>query len=105
MHTILTFRMLAFERHDGWRMICLDTDIAVAAVTWDELESKMRDAMRLYLLSFTYEELQQRVYVRLAPVSYRVRWWFRWNVVRLMHLLSGPIRATYDIDTSRLSFA
>ncbi len=105
MQTTLPFRMLAFERQDGWRMICLDTDIAVAAATWDELESKMKDAMTLYLRSFTGEELQRGAYIRLAPISYRVRWWFRWNIVRLMRLLSGPIRATYDISTSRLNFA
>lgn len=105
MQTTLPFRMLAFERQDGWRMICLDTDIAVAAETWAELESKMKDAMGLYLRSFSSDELQGKAYIRLAPSSYRLRWWFRWNVVRLMRLLSGPIRATYDITTSRLSFA
>jgi hypothetical protein len=65
----------------------------------------MKDAMGLYLRSFSAEQLQNHAYIRLAPVGYRVRWWFRWNVIRLMRLLSGPIRATYDISTSRLSFA
>ena len=97
--------MLAFERRGEWRMICLDTNIAVAAATWESVETKMKDATRLYLRSFTPTELRQGTYIRLAPATYRARWWFRKTVVRLMRLLSGPIRATYDINTSLLSFA
>ena len=105
MHTILNLRMLAFEHRGEWRMICIDTDIAVAAATWEEIEAKMKDAISLYLRSFTPDELRQGKYIRIAPASYRARWWFRQTVGRLMRLISGPIRATYDVDTSMLSFA
>src|SRR5438045_3718047 len=102
----ITLRMVTSIGERGLlHMICLETDIIVAATDWDSLHQKMRDATLLYLQSFSREELERGSYVRLAPLKYRIRWSVGVVLSRLLRFLSGPIEAIYDPQSSNLRFA
>ena len=101
----ITLRMMAFDDEELWNMICLDTDIAVSAKSFDELIKKMEDATILYLKSFSQEELLRRAYIRKAPASYRLKWHISTKLFGLLKLLSGPSEAIYDATDSHLRFA
>jgi len=86
-------------------MICLETYIAVQAQSWEDLETKMRDAAQLYFQSFGTDAIERGEYMRMAPLSYRLLWSFRSVFLGLTKLISEPLRATYDPLHARLQFA
>ncbi|HET6400522.1 MAG TPA: hypothetical protein VFH95_03905 [Candidatus Kapabacteria bacterium] len=97
--------MMAFGTEGDLKMICLDTDIVVAADNWDTLFRKMKDATLLYLRSFSSEELQAGAYIRKAPFKYQVRWKLGMTLSRIIRFISGPTEAIYDPQSSNLRFA
>jgi hypothetical protein len=97
--------MIVFKKRGEWVMVCLETYIAVQAQAWEDLETKMRDATQLYFQSFSAEAIVRGEYLRMAPLSYRFLWAFRFAFLGLTRLISGPLRATYDPLQSRLHFA
>ena len=68
----LLLRVLFFEHQNVIRGICLETNIAVQAETFEGATQKMQDATILYMTSFSPEELIKQEYLRPAPVKYSV---------------------------------
>lgn len=95
-------RLLCYARGtDGeWEAICVDLDIAVDGRSLEDVKSRLRDAVRLYVDSALAEGDPEtgRLLNRKAPLWVRVQL----GISFLVHLLSGrrnadDLRAGFDI--------
>lgn len=98
--------MLAFVKDRRFYMICLETDIAVVADSFEQLQYKMSDAIISYFNTFSAEEIEAGKYIRKAPRKYRI-------IYRTKQLLSfvenvrnfTSKKAYYDNHSEHLRFA
>ncbi len=103
----IVLRMLPLVRRDRIILLCVDTDIAVEAVSWEEAQLKMRDALVSYFRTFSEAEIERGDYARPSPLRYRIRWHVRWFAVRTLHLVERlkSLRANYDPIRNLVRFA
>jgi hypothetical protein len=92
----IPLRMMALRKENRWGMICLETNIAVMADTKDELHRKMRDAVTIYLGSFSLSELTARRYDRSAPLQYHLLWSVHHWIGRIAPLTDRATTVAYD---------
>ena len=79
------------EGHEGdWEAFSLDFDLAVQGRTFDELKSRMEEAIQAYIESAMKEPepARTRLLRRRAPLLMRIKWTWRF----LVALLSGRSR-------------
>ena len=103
----IILRMLPLVRRDRIVLLCVDTDIAVEAGSWDEAQLKMRDALVSYFRTFSEAEIERGDYARPSPLLFRLRWKVRWFAVRTLHLVERlkSLRANYDPIHNLVRFA
>jgi len=101
---VIRLRFLVFKKDNKLEAICIDTNIANRANNMELLKQKLIDSSLLYLRSFTKEEIENKLFIRKAPLKYRLRWYF--------HILDfSPNRrqtsntAEFDPSSGKLSFA
>jgi hypothetical protein len=96
--------VLCFVRGRGsvWEALCLDFDIAVQGASFDDVMSRMRDAVRTYVEDAEAEspEVARQLLNRRAPLWVRVKFMGSY----LFHLLrrsrrdgDGDYRAGFDL--------
>jgi hypothetical protein len=103
----IRLRVLCFPRENIFRLICLETDIAVEGNTIKEAKDKMGDALTLYLTSFTDDELNSWAFIRKAPIQYSFFWHigsFASTISKMRNHLSS-LKAIYNPKSTNLSFA
>jgi len=103
----IRLRIIGFARRGKYYGICLETYNVVRADSFQEVKMKMKDALTLYLRSFTEEELSTGSYLRPAPIQYRALW-----VLAMVGLLSRALIrrmssfvADYDPHSENLRLA
>lgn len=72
-------RCYAEGRDGSWEAFCLDWDIAVQGISFDEVRAKLRDAMSLYLETIRDypEKDRRRLLSRRMPLKERLK--FQWK--------------------------
>lgn len=102
----IILRMLAFVKDNRFNMICLETDIAVVADSFEELKLKMVDATISYFKTFTDEEILAGKYLRKAPLKYRFLYKVR-NISAILEAIKNynSEKAYYDNNSEHLRFA
>jgi hypothetical protein len=102
----IILRMFAYVHNNRFYMICLDTDIAVVADSFNQLLSKMEEATLSYFKSFKDEEILAGKYIRKAPLKYRVLYKVQSVVVFIQWIRNyNSKKAYYDNSSGHLRFA
>jgi hypothetical protein len=106
MRDPIYLRVLGYNYEGDFRLICIETNIAVEAETLHEAKSKMRDAVLSYFQTFSEEEIEAGAYLRKAPLRYSTLWYvarctmgLRWISVFFRSLV------TYDPRSNQLKLA
>jgi hypothetical protein len=100
----IRLRLLVVYKENKFQSICLDTNIANRADSFDQLKQKIFDSTSLYLNSFSEDELLNKAYVRKAPLKYELIWHFK----LLQHFFSREYErkeANYNPHSGKLRFA
>lgn len=102
---IIILRVISYLKNDNYYAICLDTDIMVHGNSSLEVKSKMIDAIKVYMRSFSKEEIKQGKYIRKAPLRYFLK--LRYFVLSFaFHQFKGSINsAEYDPLNHNLQLA
>jgi len=96
MSRTIELRVLGFNRSGVFQFICLETDIAVTSDTLAGAKSKISDAVVSYFQSFSEKEIEDKAFMRKAPLRYRVGW-------KIIHFASFIKRITF-FDSSEAEY-
>lgn len=102
----IILRMFVYVENNRFYMICLDTDIAVVADSFEQLKIKMADATISYFKTFTDEEILIGKYIRKSPLRYRFFYQMQ-NIIVLVEWIKNftSRKAYYDNNSEHLRFA
>jgi len=101
----IKLRVIAFARNGHIYVVSLDTNQIVRGESFDEVKKKMKDALTVYMKSFSADELDSNKYVRLAPLRYRVVWNLMMTMGRAFKAWATLLDFIYDPQSERLKLA
>ncbi|MHB1686961.1 MAG: hypothetical protein ACYCVH_06285 [Ignavibacteriaceae bacterium] len=102
--TVIHLRFLVFENGNKFKAICLDTNIANRADTFELLKQKILDSTLLYLRSFSEEEINNKEYIRRTSLQYYILWYTP-RIARRFIRKSLHNEVEFDTSSGKLSFA
>jgi hypothetical protein len=74
MRDPICLRIIGFNHEGDFRLICLETSVAIQAETLHGANQKMQDAILSYFQTFNKEEIEAGAYLRKASMKYYVMW-------------------------------
>ncbi len=103
----ILLRILGYQKDNLFYMINLDTGILVCGKDIEESIAKLKDALTVYFISFSSEEIAQQKYIRKAPIKYRLMFWS--TLLKFVaHKFKGALfsyNAEYDSNNHNIKFA
>ncbi|HUJ03158.1 MAG TPA: hypothetical protein VLW75_05950 [Rhizomicrobium sp.] len=98
-----TFRCIAEGRDGDWEAVCLDLDIAVQGVSFDEVRGLLDDAIHTYIEDASKEDAdtRERLLRRQMPFFARFNYAFRlgWHALVSRHH-DNDLHASFEIPCS-----
>ncbi|MGH2574332.1 MAG: hypothetical protein ACRDFC_01380 [Ignavibacteria bacterium] len=101
----IVLSVLSYYENGNYYSICLDTNIIVRGKTIEESIQKMKDALTVYMRSFTKDEIESEQYIRKAPFKYKLKMWSLILAIIFKSFKGSISSAEFDSSSQNLSFA